>query len=106
MTSNILFRGKEIKHQYDNCESAEFVYGYYVKYKLAGRIIDHRIFTGKQSLEIMGDEYYSVVLETVGQLRYENQHGQYFDGDVYYHAGCGLCVVVEYSPVTGEVNKK
>lgn len=34
-------------------------------------------------------DYVVVIPDTVGQLRYENNHGKYFDGDVYYHAGYG-----------------
>ena len=57
------------------------------------------IFSGKREHE---DNYRvtwkltEVIPETVGQLRHENKHGKYFDGDVYYHAGYGNEVVSEY----------
>lgn len=43
---------------------------------------------------------YKVIPETVGQLRYENKHGKYFDGDIYYCAGFGLDVVSELCEIT------
>lgn len=43
---------------------------------------------------------YEVIPETVGQFRYENKHGKYFDGDIYYCAGFGLDVVSELCEIT------
>ena len=34
-------------------------------------------------------DFYEVIPETVGQLRYEKDGVEYYDGDVYYHAGHG-----------------
>lgn len=31
--------------------------------------------------------------KSVGQLRYKNKYGEYYDGDIYYHAGYGLIEV-------------
>lgn len=31
-----------------------------------------------------------------GQLRHTNKHGEYYDGDVYYHAGYGNETVSEF----------
>ena len=36
-----------------------------------------------------------VIPGTVGLLRYSNEYGRYFDGDVYYHAGHGHEIVSE-----------
>lgn len=81
MKREILFRGKR-------CDSKEWIYGYYV--------LDpenrHRIYW-KPFESASGNTYHFVIPETVGQLRYENKHGRYFDGDVYYHAGYGVEVV-------------
>jgi len=51
-------------------------------------------------------QFVEVIPETVGQLRHENKYGQYFDGDVYYHAGYGNEVVsdlceLQYALMTG-----
>lgn len=32
---------------------------------------------------------YIVDPKTVGQMRWRNENGKYYDGDVYYHAGYG-----------------
>lgn len=42
------------------------------------------------------DEFHYVYSGTVGQLRYENEHGKYFDGDVYYVAGYGNDFVSDF----------
>ena len=83
MNRTIKFRGKRV-------DNGEWVYGslqwfdngeYYIK----------TTDTNKR----FGASY-QVIPETVGQLRHTNKHCEYFDGDVYYHAGYGLETVSEY----------
>ena len=69
----ILFRAKRV----DNCT---WVKGYYMYHSKREK---HVILTH-------GSKFIEVIPETVGQLRYTNKHGRYFDGDIYYHAGLGL----------------
>jgi len=76
----IKFRGKRT-------DTEEWVYGYYYKNDEDDL---HRI---TKSTIIM--QYgYIVIPETVGQLRYTSPKGvEYYDGDIYYHAGHGEEVV-------------
>lgn len=66
------------------------------------RVIDGKWIFGMPTYDfkyIFNDENldspdnFEVIPETVGQLRHKNKYGRYFDGDVYYHAGFGLCEV-------------
>ena len=77
----ILFRGKRI-------DNGEWVYGFYVKTPTN----EHRIYW-RPFDDATNNTYHIVVPETIGQFRYENEHGRYFDGDVYYHAGDGNNIV-------------
>ena len=70
----ILFRGQK--------PNGEWLYGDLVHY-------GDKILIFSENAQNSPD-YYEVVAETVGQLRYKNKHGRYFDGDIYYHAGLGL----------------
>ena len=75
----ILFRAKRV----DNCTWVEGYYMYNSKRE------KHVILThGSKFIKVI-----PVIPETVGQLRYTNKHGRYFDGDIYYLAGFGLEIV-------------
>ena len=92
-----LFRGKD--------KNGVWQYGYLVKSKTAFDDNQHVIISIKNHFQLSstpsGNLCFSesetrvnkVIPETIGQLRHENEHGRYFDGDVYYHAGYGNEVV-------------
>ena len=77
MEIEISYRGKRV----DNGEWAEGSY-YYASMSKRHFIVREK-WAGNA-------EFIRVIPETVGQLRYQNRYGSYFDGDVYYHAGYGL----------------
>jgi len=76
----ILFRGQP---RFEN----RWIYGSYVK------IGDNHMIVDQSNQVLIGMCYVGCIPETIGQLRHENEHGKYFDGDVYYHAGYGNEVV-------------
>ena len=61
------------------------------------------IFTDEEETQFNQEEdglaiggWFSVIPETVGQLQYTNKNGrEYYDGDIYYHAGYGEDIVSE-----------
>src|ERR1035437_1586354 len=66
-----------------------WVYGYYA-YKET--LKEHFILQEEMmpySLDLFFGEI-RVIPETVAQLRHKNSNGEYYDGDVYYHAGFGF----------------
>lgn len=76
MNREIKFRGQEI-------DTKEWIYGYYT-------VIGMTHYISKQIEE--DPKYYdvNVISETVGQLQYTSPKGvEYYDGDIYYHAGYG-----------------
>lgn len=89
----ILFRGKAQK---DN----KWYIGYYGK--TMRNNIDIVYIDTIPEIKSWGStqEHIIVIPETIGQLRYENKHGKYFDGDIYYCSGCGLDVVSEFCEIT------
>jgi hypothetical protein len=98
--SEILFRGKCV-------DSGNWLYGSIVNLDGVCYIVTK---DSHFEHEILNEDFWSnhsladdvicdvdkVTHETVGQLRYENKHGKYFDGDVYYHAGYGTEIVSEF----------
>ena len=88
-----LFRGKRV-------DTGEWTYGNYVE-KISPHFKEPVFWAA--FIQDKAISMYKVVPETVGQLRYENQHGQYFDGDIYYCAGYGFDVVTPYCEITDKV---
>ena len=89
MNRTIKFRGKRV-------DNKEWVYGYL--WIAMGNTTTYVIRDGNGN---MAD--YEVIPETVGQLRYGNTHGEYYDGDIYYCAGYGIDVVSEHCEITDRI---
>ena len=76
---------REIKFRGKRVDTGEWVYG-----DITGGNTIHiqpPMVDGNGNYEWWG---YEVTPETVGQLRHEKDGIEYYDGDVYYHAGYGL----------------
>ena len=73
----IKFRGKRI-------DNGEWVYGDLVRDDFDGS--SRNIPFGIRKPNCYAIE---IIPETIGQLRYEKDGSEYYDGDVYYHAGYG-----------------
>lgn len=78
-----------IKFRAKRKNSNEWVYGFYAFKQIIDKHFILREETVPYSRETIFEEI-EVDHTTLGQLRYTNQHGEYFDGDVYYHAGYGM----------------
>jgi hypothetical protein len=79
-----------IKHRAKRKDkSTEWVYGFY-----AEKAIMRKHFILQEEIQPYSRETIlkeiEVLPETVGQLRHINKYGEYYDGDVYYHAGYGM----------------
>lgn len=78
-----------VKFRAKSVDTKRWVYGFYAK-----KEIMNKHFIIREEIEayscITSFEEIEVIPETVGQLRHVNRYGEYFDGDVYYHAGYGM----------------
>lgn len=101
MKREILFRGKRV----DN--------GRWIEGDLMHEAFDRTSFIIDVAIRQKVNGHYcwpvEVLPETVGQLRYKNQNGNYFDDDVYYHAGYGFCRVsdiceLQLAMLSGEID--
>ncbi len=77
------------KFRAQRINSTEWVHGFYAEKQLMGK---HYIL--QEEVEPYCTQTVLTEIEvnpaTLGQLRHVNQHGEYYDGDVYYHAGYGM----------------
>ncbi len=79
-----------IKHRAKRKDKpTEWVYGFYAEKPIMRKHFILQEEIQPYSRETIFHEI-EVLPETVGQLRHVNKHGEYFDGDVYYHAGYGM----------------
>ena len=83
MKRTIKFRGKRI-------DNGEWVYGDLITGQGAKYgnmyILPQTQFYPSGCNDLDG---WNVIPDTVGQLRHINKYGEYYDGDIYYHAGYG-----------------
>lgn len=84
----------EIKFRAKRVDNGEWVFG---------DLNQRPIHYPRQIIE-NGVILYSVVPETVGQLRYKKNGIEYYDGDIFYCAGYGLDVVSDLCQIHDRVS--